>query len=141
MKKVILIGASGSGKTTLMQAISNSMQEYKKTQTIECLENIFDTPGEYIENRRFFNALLCTSFECDIIALVQASCDNRCIFPPGFSTMFNKSVIGIVTKMDLKDKQLEFAEECLRNTGVDRIYRISALTRDGIDELKAFLDC
>lgn len=139
MKKIILIGRTGSGKTTFTQAINEEETKYKKTQAIEANNNIIDTPGEYIENRRFYNALITTSFDCDVIALFQDSTDEACVFPPGFAAMFNKSVIGIITKIDSEEKNLSYAEECLLDAGAEKIFQISSLEGKGIKEIKGFL--
>ncbi len=139
MKKILLIGSTGSGKTTLAQTLNSSIQKYKKTQTIECLNSVFDTPGEYIENRRFFNALLTTSFSCEIIGLIQDCSSSFCIFPPGFATMFNRPVIGIISKIDKEEKKIAFAEKCLINSGVNKVFLVSSIDRFGVEELKKFL--
>ena len=139
MKKTLFIGSTGSGKTTLAQTMNNSMQIYKKTQTIECLNNVFDTPGEYMENRRFFNALLTASFSCDLVGLIQDCSSSSCFFPPGFAAMFNRPVIGIISKIDKEDKKMAYAEKCLLNAGVKKIFSVSSLNRSGVYELKKFL--
>ncbi|SKC37890.1 EutP/PduV family microcompartment system protein [Maledivibacter halophilus] len=139
MKKIILIGRTGSGKTTLVQALNNYSIEYKKTQAVEFYNNIIDTPGEYIESRRFYNALIALSFDCDIIALVQDCSDDGCIFPPEFAAMFNKIVIGIVTKIDCKKGNINYAKECLYNAGVSKIFKVSSLKGSGLDSIKMFL--
>lgn len=139
MKKIILIGRTGSGKTTLTQAINECSIKYKKTQALEYHNNILDTPGEYIENKRFYNALITSSFDCDIIGLVQDCTDDACIFPPSFASMFNKVVIGVVTKIDCQKINIKYAEECLKSSGANKIFRVSSLDKRGIDEIKIFL--
>lgn len=67
MKKIMLIGKTGSGKTTFCQAYKNQELIYKKTQAIDFMDELIDTPGEYIENRVYYKALIVTSNECDII--------------------------------------------------------------------------
>ncbi|XOS93529.1 EutP/PduV family microcompartment system protein [Brevibacillus laterosporus] len=66
-KIMMLVGRTGCGKTTLTQALMNTELSYRKTQMIETVENIIDTPGEYIENRNYYRALIVTSAECDLI--------------------------------------------------------------------------
>jgi len=139
MKKIILIGRTGSGKTTLIQALNKNLIKYKKTQTMEYHNNILDTPGEYIENRRFYNALITSSFDCDVIGLVQDCTDNASIFPPNFASMFNKKVIGFITKIDCQEGNIKYAEECLRNAGASKIFKVSSLEGNGIEEIKEYL--
>ncbi len=139
MKRIILIGRTGSGKTTLTQALNNYSIEYKKTQAIEYYRSILDTPGEYIENKRFYNALITSSFDCDVIGLVQDCNDEDCIFPPSFATAFNKVVIGVVTKIDCKEGNIRYAQECLYNAGASKIFKVSSLEGNGLEDIKMFL--
>ncbi|WP_129599593.1 EutP/PduV family microcompartment system protein [Anaerophilus nitritogenes] len=141
MKKIMFVGKSGSGKTTLMQVLNHYDIEYQKTQTIEYENNILDTPGEYIENVRFYNALITSSYDCDIIGFVKDCTDMECIFPPKFSSIFTKPVIGIITKIDKNHNNIINAKECLIQAGIDDIFQVSALHDKGIEALKKFLGC
>ena len=69
MKKVIFIGKTGSGKTTLCQKLHDLEIQYKKTQSIEVYDESIDTPGEYLENRFYYKALIVTAADADIIAV------------------------------------------------------------------------
>ncbi|MDK2799549.1 MAG: ethanolamine utilization protein EutP [Clostridiales bacterium] len=139
MKKIILIGRTGSGKTTLMQAINNLSKEYKKTQAIEYFDSVLDTPGEYIENKRYYNALIVSSYDCDVIGLVHDCTDEECIFPPNFAFIFAKPVIGIITKIDCANRNIHWSENCLKRAGAGNIFEISAMNGTGLNELKVFL--
>lgn len=142
MDKMMLIGKTGSGKTTLTQVLHDENISYKKTQSMIYNKNIIDTPGEYIENRALYRALIVSSADCDVIALVQDCAEKDSIFPPNFSSVFVKPVIGIITKIDLckEEKSIERAEKLLIDAGVQKIFRISSLDRNGIDEVRRFLD-
>jgi len=100
MERLMLIGKTGVGKTSLIQAINKESLKYKKTQAMEFYEGIVDTPGEYIENKRFYNAIVSMSYDVTIIGLVQDAESGHSYFPSGFAKMFNKKVIGIITKID-----------------------------------------
>ncbi|NLM04673.1 MAG: EutP/PduV family microcompartment system protein, partial [Clostridiales bacterium] len=113
--------------------------EYKKTQALEYYEDITDTPGEYLENRRFYNALIVASHDCDIIALLQDSSDKRCVFPPNFSSIFTKPIVGIITKIDLKEKDIEFARNCLQLAGAEQIFEISSVEGIGLEKFKKYI--
>lgn len=141
MKTLMLIGKTSCGKTTLTQAINKENIHYKKTQTVEIIDSIIDTPGEYIENRFFYSALIVTSADSDVIAMVQDCTENVSIFPPGFASIFSKPVIGIITKTDLccDEKRLKEAEEILLNAGVERIFKVSVVDKLGIEYLKDYL--
>ncbi|SHI97415.1 EutP/PduV family microcompartment system protein [Lutispora thermophila] len=140
MKKIILIGRSGSGKTTLTRKLLNMSSDYKKTQSIEYCNNIIDTPGEYLENKRYYKALLVTSLDADAILLIKDVNDAECYFPPGFAYMFNKPAIGVVTKTDTGIENIESAIRCLQNAGAEKIYKISSYTGEGLDDLRNFLE-
>ena len=141
MKTLMLIGRTGCGKTTLCQAMNEYEIQYKKTQAIEVIDNTIDTPGEYIENRFYYKALIVTSADSDVIALVQDCTDEENIFPPGFASIFAKPVIGIITKTDLcsDEKQIERAEESLNLAGVGKMFKISSVKDIGIDIIREYL--
>lgn len=140
--KVMFIGASGSGKTTLYQRIFDLPLTYSKTQSLEFYEQIIDTPGEYLENRNYYSALLVTSMEADYVALVMDCTDMQTVFPPGFARMFTRPTFGIVSKIDLAGdmpRGCTYAEDSLRQAGVSQLVKTSAVEATGIDELKALL--
>lgn len=139
MKRIIVIGAIGSGKTTFIQAMKDLELEYKKTQALEYYENITDTPGEYLENRRFYNALIIASHDCDIIVLIQDASDRRCIFPPNFSSIFTKPIIGVITKVDKLEKDMDFARNCLELAGAEKIFEISSVENLGLKDFKEYI--
>lgn len=138
MKKILLIGKTGCGKTTLTQRVNGEEIKYKKTQMITIEEDVFDTPGEYLENKFMYSALIISSYDSDVIGLVQASDDPENMFPPSFSTAFTKPVIGIITKSDLNG-DLHSAEEKLKNAGAEKIFILSSYDDSGIEELLEYL--
>lgn len=142
MKKLILIGRTGCGKTTLTQILHDENIDYKKTQAIEYSKNIIDTPGEYIENRALYRALIVSSADCDVIALLQDCTEEGSIFPPNFASIFAKPVIGIITKTDLCNDAESYkkAEEFLFTAGVHKVFKISSFNKNGINEIKHILN-
>ena len=81
MKRLMLIGRSGAGKTTLVQCIKALPLEYSKTQVIQYSEEFIDLPGEYLENRGLYRAIIVTAAEADAIGLVvDAATEDNC-FP------------------------------------------------------------
>lgn len=142
MKKMILMGKTGCGKTTLCQKIHGQSLEYKKTQALEVYTNAIDTPGEYLENRLYYRALIVTSADADVIALVNDPTQDESFIPPGFASIFSKPVIGIITKIDLvqNEKRVDMAEEMLKGAGVSQIFKISTMDNFGIDALVNYLN-
>ncbi len=140
--KVMFIGASGSGKTTLYQRIFDLPLTYSKTQSLEFYGQIVDTPGEYLENRNYYSALLVTSMDADYVALVMDCTDTQTVFSPGFTRMFTRPTFGIVSKVDLLEtpEGSTYAENSLRQAGVGHLIKTSAVDATGINELKSLLE-
>ena len=101
--------------------------------------DILDTPGEYMENRMLYKALIVSSYDCDVIGMVQACDEEHNVFPPGFSTAFTKPVIGIVTKSDLGG-DVKKACEILGNAGAEQVFVVSSYENEGIEELVKYLE-
>ena len=53
--------------------------------------------------------------------------------------MFNRRVIGVITKTDLPEANIERAERFLRNAGVREMYPLSLATGEGLDALRTAL--
>ncbi|MED4354965.1 EutP/PduV family microcompartment system protein [Schinkia azotoformans] len=142
MKKIILIGKTSCGKTTLCQKFHGEAIEYQKTQAVNVFEDAIDTPGEYIENRFYYKALIVTAADADVIGLVLDCTEEDSYFPPAFAEIFPKRTIGIVTKSDLakSTEDLVHAEESLRNAGAEEIFVTSVITGEGIAELRNYLE-
>ncbi len=136
MKKMMLVGKSGSGKTTLIQALNGESLRYRKTQAVDFCDCIIDTPGEYLENRRLFFALLALSVDCTTVALIQDASQTDSIYPPLFAAMFSRRVIGIITKTDLTDDNTDRAYDYLRQAGVRTILKTSATERRGLEQVE-----
>ena len=126
MKRVILIGETGSGKTTLMQLLNEWEIKYHKTQQVYFTDNVIDTPGEFLENRFYYNALVSSAVGADCIALVQS---------------ITNPMIGIITKTDLNHNQadLDLAEKRLRLAGAKKVFSLSTVNQEGVSALKNFL--
>lgn len=142
MEKIMLVGRTGVGKTSFCQAMKGETLHYHKTQAVQLLDNAIDTPGEYIENRALYRALIVTAAEADLIVLMQDCTDEQCVFAPGFTSMFGKPAMGIVTKTDLASdrKALEDAREKLELAGCETIFYISNTKREGIEKVKEYIE-
>ena len=137
MKKTMLIGRTGCGKTTLTQKLMNEEVKYKKTQAVSYKSRIIDTPGEYVENKIYYKSLLVLSADAKIIILVQSAIDGATLFPPKFSTMFpKKEVIGLVTKIDLENADVERSKKFLLEAGATEIFTIGLNDEEGLEAIK-----
>lgn len=137
--KVMLVGKTGSGKTTLSQILNNEKIEYRKTQMVDYIGEIIDTPGEYLENKAYYKALNVVSIDADIILLIQSATDKENLYPPNFSNMFfGKKVFGAITKIDLETTYGD-AEEILESAGVEKKFYLDLKNLKGVGYLKTFL--
>ena len=130
MKKVMFVGPVGVGKTTLTQRLHGLSLDYQKTQTIQFHDSIIDTPGEFLQYRKFYNALSVTAMEADVIGLLCAADSRQQFFPEGFGALFSKEVVGIITKMD----------RVLVGAGASQIFEISSVEDQGLEPLKRYLE-
>ena len=139
MKKLILIGRVAAGKTTLTQALNGEEIHYYKTQYINYLDTIIDTPGEYTELRQTSGALALYAYEADVVGLVLSANEPYSIFSPCITSLVNREVIGIITGIDKPDARPDRVERWLRLAGCKRIFPVSAYTGEGLDALVEFL--
>lgn len=142
MKKIMFVGPIGVGKTTLTQRIEGVEIIYAKTQTVQFHDDIIDTPGEFVQHRLMYNALLVTAAEADILGFLISAKEKEQMFPPGFASLFNKPAIGIIAKMDLIDEtdDIEFIENQLIMTGASPIFKVGINNDEGIKDLLNYLD-
>ena len=139
MRKMILMGRVGCGKTTLTQALRCEKIHYHKTQYINNYDVVVDTPGEYAEERTLAHALALYSYECQVVALLVASNEPYCIFPPGCAGTSNRPVIGIVTKINDKNANVPAATTWLHMTGISKIFYVDSTTGEGLAEIFEYL--
>ncbi len=141
-KRPILIGKTSAGKTTLCQCVNHEALKYHKTQSIQLVnDQMIDTPGEYLERRSFWDALLVTAADADVIMLVQDATEDTSMFPPGYAGQFPKPVVGVITKRDTAtDKQIEDARKYLEIAGTKNIFPVSSMTGEGVADLVGYLD-
>jgi ethanolamine utilization protein EutP len=141
-KRIMLLGPVGCGKTTLCQALNDISISYKKTQAVEVVGDSVDTPGEYLENRAYYKALIVTSTQVETVLLLQDCTDTRMIYPPALSSMFaGKEVLGVITKVEAPapPDAIERAHKKLVIAGARRIFNIDSVTGYGLDELRQTL--
>lgn len=139
MKKMMLIGETLVGKSSLVRELSGKEYSSHRAMAVEYCGQFINTPGEFLENSRFYHALITSSADCDILALVQDATRRNSLFPPLFASMFNRQVIGVVSKQDSREANTKLARVFLHNAGVKDIVLTSSKTGDGLDILRQML--
>ena len=140
MKKIIVAGNIGSGKTTLCQYLNNEKIEYKKTQSVEVINTMIDTPGEYFQHRNYLRGLISYATDTEIMIFVLDPTSEQIYYRYGLASSFYMEVIGVITKTDIATKEeIENGREILTMAGVSRIFEVSAITGDGMQELMEYL--
>lgn len=139
--KVMMMGRVSCGKTTLCQLLAGMELIYQKTQTVQLVGDAIDTPGEYVEHRALMRGLTVTAVDADAVLFLQDCTDPECRFSPGQAAMYNRPVIGVVTKTDLASgpQAVEDARILLELAGADPIFPISACTGEGVKALTDYL--
>lgn len=138
--KILLIGGTGAGKTSLKLRMSSETAKATKTQVLTYDSTFIDCPGEYLEIPRYYHVLIDASHMVSEIWALQDAKGFRAIYPPCFTKVFNKPVVGIVTKIDLPDADSLKAIALLKHAGIeDPIYLTSAVTGAGYEGLKSRL--
>lgn len=139
MKKIVLMGRSEAGKTTLTQALKGDKIHYKKTQYVNNFDVIIDTPGEYAQTHGLGHALALYTYEADVVGLLLSATESYSLYPPCVTAVANREVIGIITKINDKDADVERAEGWLRLAGCEKIFYVDSKKHEGIPELLEYL--
>jgi ethanolamine utilization protein EutP len=141
MRTILLIGGIGAGKTSLKQRLMNETLTYRKTQMLEFSGLFIDCPGEYLEIPRYYHVLIDISHRVSEVWALQAADRAYHLYPPKFAAVFNKPVVGVVTKIDLPGADTGRAVSMLGYAGIrEPIYLTSAVTGDGYDALRIRLE-
>lgn len=142
--RAMILGGIDAGKTTLKEALFGRERRPKKikTQSLIYEDWIVDTPGEYTENPLHYRSIMATSLEITHVLFVQDATNEKTIFAPGFSLGINKLPIGVVTKADASEANIEQAIHLLKKAIVKGpIVITSAYTGEGIDIIPALVRC
>ncbi|KNZ42759.1 EutP/PduV family microcompartment system protein [Acetobacterium bakii] len=139
--RISLIGRIGCGKTTLFQRLTNEFIAYGKTQQVTYSDHFIDTPGEFVELPCFRPQAINVTCDSGLIILINSSTDHQNSVPPNFVCTYNIPVIGVITKIDHRHCDLKRSYRYLTYAGIlpENIYPISAITGDGIIELKTII--
>ena len=133
------MGRSECGKTTLTQALKGEHIQYHKTQYINYFDVIIDTPGEYIQTKQLGYALALYAYEADVVGLLLSATESYSLYPPNITSMVNREVVGIVTKINEKGANPERAKRWLKLTGCKTIFFVDSKRQQGIAEILEYL--
>lgn len=133
------MGRSESGKTTLTQALKGEKIHYYKTQYVNNFDVIIDTPGEYAQTKHLGYALALYAYEADVVGLLVGATEQYCLFPPCCTSMCNRPVIGIVTKINDPKANVDRAERWLRLAGCRDVFYVDSKIYQGIDKILEYL--
>ena len=159
---VALLGAPNAGKSTLLNSLVGAKVSIvtRKVQTtrsrlrgiaVEGASQIVfvDTPGIFAPKRRLERAMVAAAWsgarDADVVALVFDA--NRKGIDPDTRLIldglkdFGRRAILVLNKVDVvkRPRLLELAAKFEAEGLFDRIFMISALTGDGVEDLRAFL--
>ena len=138
----MIIGAIGAGKSTLTKALLNQDLQAVKTQALHYEEWIVDTPGEYLENPLFYKNIIATSLEVTHLIYLQDATRQQSNFPPFFGTGMTKLPIGVVTKSDLPEANINQAVDWLKQViGQAPIVITSSIKGIGIEHIRQLVQC
>lgn len=135
----MFIGETFAGKSSIIGALSDDNYTPRRIMAVDYHGQFINTPGEFLENRRFYNALITSSADCTILAFVQDATRSSSVFPPLFASLFNRRVIGIISKIDATGINIDRAERFLHNSGIKEIVCTSCKTGEGLDLLRQML--
>ena len=139
-KPVMVIGPVGSGKSTLLKALELIEGEVRKTESIRYSPLAIDTPGEMMQIPYLYNSFILNSARARAIFFL-ANAKKYTRMPPKIALALKAPSFGIVSQIDgASEEGICRAEKVLRLTGLKKIFRVSAVTGDGLAELKAFIN-
>lgn len=75
-----------------------------------------------------------------MLALLMAADEPFSVFEADCQCFTNRPLIGIITKTDSPFANVPMVRNWMLNSGCERIFEVSSTTREGLDELIAYLD-
>jgi len=158
---IALIGAPNAGKSTLINALVGAKVSIvsRKVQTTRALVRgiaivgeaqlvLMDTPGIFVPKRRLDRAMVTTAWggasDADIVALLidaRKGVDDEAASILGKLAEVRQPKVLVLNKVDVADKPalLALAQKIGAQAKFDATFMLSALTGDGVDDLKKWL--
>ena len=158
---IALIGAPNAGKSTLINALVGAKVSIvsRKVQTTRALVRgiaivdqaqlvLMDTPGIFAPKRRLDRAMVTTAWggasDADIVVLLidaRKGVDDEAASILGKLAEVRQPKVLVLNKVDVAEKPalLTLAERIGAQAKFDATFMLSALTSDGVDDLKTWL--
>lgn len=136
MSSFLLIGPLCAGQGALVRALAGPAFMPRRIMAVEHCGPFIVTPGEFLENRRFHRILITSAMSCDAVLLLQNAVHASSLFPPLFATMFNRTVLGLVTGVSANGADEERAGRLIGYAGVREILRVDMDTGEGVEALR-----
>lgn len=138
---LMIIGPVAAGKSSLLAALEMGPEAIRKTESlIYNGAKSIDTPGEMLAIPKLYNALILNSVRAKVVLMVMDGA-RPVQLPPRIALALKAPVAGIVSKLDLADEDsVEKAAKSLITAGARKIFKLSALTGQGLQELKDWLE-
>lgn len=127
MHRIMLIGEKGVGRRSLVHALGFAPPAGLCPLAVEYAGPFVLPPAEFMENRRFYRALITSAMECRTLVFVQDAARATSAFPPGFARTFNQRVLGLITKPDSPRANTTRAGRFLASAGLQAIHTVNIL--------------
>lgn len=138
----MLVGPIGAGKSTLFKHLFGLKEDVHKTQALE-YENsgCIDSPGEFFSYPRLYYALINTASDVEMLVYVHPANERDFRMPPGLLDVYReKNIVGVITKIDLPDADVDFVEELIVTNGIKGpIFKVSCYDEKSIAKVRDFL--
>lgn len=121
---VLFTGVSGAGKTTLCRKLLGLEGAAQKTQSAEYhAGGMVDLPGEFLSHPRMRTAYLASAQDAELVVFVQAADAAPGSIPAGLlQTAPLASFIGVISRTDLPEADMERSRAYLRELGIEEPY-------------------
>ena len=136
----MIIGPGKSGKTALAAFLEGGRPDIRRVQNMVYRKNTLDTPGAYLESPWMHHHLIAAAQDASCVVMTVDAAGKRWVYPPGFAKAFRVTVIGVVTRCDLPEADIQAARQQLRRAGITPpFYEISIYDKEGLERLRDVL--
>lgn len=135
----MLMGENGAGRRSLVHALGFATLPLRRPMAVEYAGPFVFPPPEFLENRRFYRALITTATMCDILLFLQDATRRISAFPPGFARIFTCRILGVITKADSPQADIPRSQRFLQHAGLHNSYAVSVVAAADQESAQALL--